>query len=73
LWEWWLVVRRFERELDEELGFHLEMETRKNVELGMSLEEAHTTARARIERRCYPRPYSEERRRARVFGMLAIM
>jgi putative ABC transport system permease protein len=39
--------RRFERELDEELLFHLEMEIRKNVERGIDPVEArHTAARA---------------------------
>jgi putative ABC transport system permease protein len=35
---------RFERELDEELRFHLEMETATNVERGMSPEEARRKA-----------------------------
>jgi hypothetical protein len=36
--------RRFERDLDEELLFHLEMEIRKNVERGMDPVEARNTA-----------------------------
>jgi predicted permease len=36
--------RRFERELDEELLFHLEMEVRKNVERGMDPVEARYAA-----------------------------
>ena len=36
---------RFEQELDEELLFHLEMETRKNIELGMSSRNARDMAR----------------------------
>ena len=34
-----------ETELDEELAFHLEMETRKNLEAGMSPEAARRQAR----------------------------
>src|SRR3712207_4160673 len=33
-----------ERELDEELAFHLEMETEKNLRSGMTLEEARRRA-----------------------------
>ncbi len=36
---------RFEQELDEELRFHLEMETQKNIELGMSPRKARNQAR----------------------------
>ena len=36
---------RFEQELDEELRFHLEMETQKNIELGMSPRKARNMAR----------------------------
>lgn len=36
--------RRFERDLDEELRFHLEMEVRKNVERGMDPSEARYAA-----------------------------
>ena len=36
---------RFEQELDEELLFHLEMEARKNIELGMSPRKARDMAR----------------------------
>ena len=40
--------RRAERELDEELAFHLERETQKYVANGMGLNEARTRARARF-------------------------
>ena len=41
-----LVERdRFEQELDDELRFHLEMETQKNIELGMSPRKARNMAR----------------------------
>ena len=36
---------RFERDLDDEMAFHLEMETAKNVERGMSPAEARALAR----------------------------
>jgi len=36
--------RRFERDLDEEILFHLEMEIRKNVQKGMDPVEARNTA-----------------------------
>jgi len=35
-----LVWRRVEHELDEELRFHIEMQTGKNVEAGMNAREA---------------------------------
>ena len=43
-----IARRRTERELDEELAFHLERETQKHVSNGMSVEEARTRARARF-------------------------
>src|SRR6266849_5316691 len=38
---------RVERDLEDELAFHIEMETRKNIASGMT--EAEATRRARIE------------------------
>ena len=43
-----LAPRRVERELDDELEFHLEMETRKNEAAGLSPDEARARARARF-------------------------
>ena len=40
--------RRVERELDEELAFHIDRETQKLVDEGMPLEEARVRARARF-------------------------
>jgi predicted permease len=40
--------RRVERELDEELAFHIERETRKHLANGMSLADARTRALARF-------------------------
>ncbi|MGH9159874.1 MAG: permease prefix domain 1-containing protein, partial [Vicinamibacteraceae bacterium] len=40
LWQRW----RVDRELDNELGFHVEMETRSNTDAGMSPEEARRVA-----------------------------
>jgi hypothetical protein len=51
--DWWLRVRalaaprKVERELDEELGFHLEMETRKQLAAGLSPADPRARARAR--------------------------
>ena len=39
---------RFERDLEDEMKFHLEMETAKHVEQGMSPEEARTLARREL-------------------------
>ena len=38
--------RKVDRELDEELAFHLEMETRKQIASGLSPEDARVRARA---------------------------
>ena len=43
-----IAPRRVERELDEELAFHIECETQKNIETGLSPAEARTGARARF-------------------------
>ncbi len=61
------LVRRdaVERELDEELAFHLEMETRKNLQAGMGPAEARR--RAAIEFGGVER-FKEEVRDARVLG-----
>ena len=40
--------RRVERDLDDELAFHLEMETRKHVSAGLSPDAARARARARF-------------------------
>ena len=40
-----LSCKRAERELDEELAFHIDMETRKNIAAGMNPEEAARAAR----------------------------
>ena len=40
-----LLMRPTHREVDEELGFHLEQQTRANVAAGMSAEEARRQAR----------------------------
>jgi predicted permease len=43
-----VAPRRVERELDEELAFHLERETQKHIAAGLSPQDARTTARARF-------------------------
>lgn len=43
-----VVPRRVERELDEELAFHIEREAQKHIAEGVSPAEAHTQARARF-------------------------
>ncbi len=39
------LKKRIEQDLDEELGFHIEMQMRKNLAAGMSVEEARRQAR----------------------------
>lgn len=52
--DWWLRVRalvaprRADRDLDDELSFHLAMETRRNAAAGMTPEEAGRRARLRF-------------------------
>src|SRR3954454_4657081 len=43
-----LRQRTEERELDEEIGFHIDMQTEKNLRLGMSPEEARRAALVRF-------------------------
>jgi len=43
-----MAPRRVERELDEELAFHIERETQKHVATGLSLEDARARARVRF-------------------------
>ena len=43
-----LAPRRVERELDDELAFHLEMETRKHLATGLSVDDARARARTRF-------------------------
>ena len=43
-----LAPRRVERELDEELAFHIERETQKHIANGISPAEARTRAMARF-------------------------
>ena len=43
-----IAPRRVERELDEELAFHLERETQKHIANGLSPADARTRARARF-------------------------
>jgi predicted permease len=43
-----LLPRRVEEELDEELAFHLELETRKLIDAGTPADEAHRQARVRF-------------------------
>lgn len=57
-----------ERELDEELAFHLEMEVEKNLRAGMSPDEARRRAALRFGG---VQKYREEVRDARFFGWLS--
>ena len=43
-----VAPRRVERELDEELAFHIERETQKHIAAGLSPADARTRARARF-------------------------
>lgn len=55
---WWRVLKQgfqgliqkesLDREMDEEMRFHLELRTRRNIEAGMSPEEAHNAAMRRF-------------------------
>jgi predicted permease len=74
LWrDWWLRVRaiafrnRVERELDEELDFHVAMQTRKNLGAGMSEAEAARQARLEFGREA---GVKEECRDARGIGLV---
>src|SRR5262245_22245513 len=42
------ATRRSERQLDDELAFHLEMQARKEIERGLSPEQARKAARQRL-------------------------
>lgn len=44
----WLWRVPLDREVDEEIAFHLEMRTRELIEAGLDADEARRTARARL-------------------------
>ena len=44
---------RFDRELEEEMRFHLEMKVRENVEAGMSEQEARYAAQRQLGNALY--------------------
>src|SRR5262245_11140216 len=51
LWRWLLSLLRrgrYEREMEEEIRFHLEMQTEQNLEAGMATQEAHYAARRQL-------------------------
>ncbi|HEU0179045.1 MAG TPA: ABC transporter permease [Blastocatellia bacterium] len=51
---------RFDRELEEEMKFHLEMKAEANLTAGMSMEEAHYAARRRFGNQTFFREISRE-------------
>src|SRR5262245_3135908 len=52
--------RRFEREMEEEMRFHLEMQTEQNQEAGMPAEEARYAARRRFGNQTWLKEASRE-------------
>src|SRR5215471_13167611 len=51
---------RFEREMDEEMRFHLEMQTEQNLESGMAMEEARYAARRQFGNQTWLKEVSRE-------------
>src|SRR5215468_162273 len=51
---------RFEREMDEEMRFHLEMQTEQNLEAGMAAEEARYDARRQFGNQTWLKEASRE-------------
>ena len=52
--------RRFEREMDEEMRFHLEMQTEQNLASGMAMEEARYAARRQFGNQTWLKEVSRE-------------
>src|SRR5215510_9818944 len=51
---------RLEREMDEEMRFHLEMQIEQNLEAGMAAEEAHYAARRQFGNQTWLKEVSRE-------------
>src|SRR5262245_35668451 len=52
--------RRYEREMEEEMRFHLEMQIEQNLDAGMELEEAHYAARRQFGNQTWLKEASRE-------------
>src|SRR5215468_388000 len=51
---------RYEREMEEEMRFHLEMQIEQNLSAGMAAEEAHYAARRRFGNQTWLKEVSRE-------------
>src|SRR5499427_1117499 len=51
---------RYEREMEEEMRFHLEMQIEQNLDAGMAVEEAHYTARRQFGNQTWLKEVSRE-------------
>jgi len=63
LWRWLLSLLRrgrYEREMEEEIRFHLEMQTEQNLEAGMATQEAHYAARRQLGNQTWLKEVSRE-------------
>src|SRR5262245_2763532 len=62
-WRWMLSLLRrgrYEREMEEEMRFHLEMQVEQNLASGMAAEEAHYTARRQFGNQTWLKEASRE-------------
>src|SRR5262245_22568341 len=63
LWRWALSLLRrgrYEREMEEEMRFHLEMQMEQNLASGMAAEEAHYAARRQFGNQTWLKEVSRE-------------
>src|SRR5262249_23128188 len=66
LWRSWRRLlslvrrRRYEREMEEEMRFHLEMQIEQNLSSGMAAEEAHYSARRQFGNQTWLKEASRE-------------
>jgi len=63
LWRWALSLLRrgrYEREMEEEMRFHLEMQIEQNLASGMAAEEAHYAARRQFGNQTWLKEASRE-------------
>jgi putative ABC transport system permease protein len=63
IWRWMLSLLRrgrYEREMEEEIRFHLEMQIEQNLDAGMAPEEAHYAARRQFGNQTWLKEVSRE-------------
>ncbi|HEY6404353.1 MAG TPA: permease prefix domain 1-containing protein, partial [Blastocatellia bacterium] len=63
IWRWMLSLLRrgrYEREMEEEMRFHLEMQIEQNLAAGMAAEEAHYAARRQFGNQTWLKEASRE-------------